>query len=168
MQSLVTLVGNIVKDVTVRETSGGIVANFRIACDNGYLDKRTKQWVERTVFFNVSAWRQLGENVAASVHSGQPVIVVGRLRQREFDRDGQRVTVIEVDADLVGHDLSRGSASFARKPRGPQTADLAREVLDSREHPAEQAHTTDLTGWAGPGLVVDPVPLSAGSEAAVA
>lgn len=162
MQSLLTLVGNVVNDVVVRETSGGTVANFRMACDNGYLDRRTKQWVERTTYLTISAWRALGDNVATSVRKGQPVVVVGRPRQREFERDGQRVTVIEVDADLVGHDLGRGSAQFVRTPRGPQTADLAREAAleagAGSVSGAPATYVTDGTGWAVPGL-------TAGAEA---
>ena len=163
MQSTVTLVGNVVTDVTLRQTASGPVAGFRLASTNGYTDRRTQQWVERTTYLSVSAWRALGEHVAESVHKGQPVVVVGRLRQRDFERDGQRVTVVEVDADLVGHDLSRGTAAFVRARRGPQTADLAREALrmtgaagpDDRGLPAGVD-----PGWAVPGLpvVADPVP----------
>jgi single-strand DNA-binding protein len=88
------------------------------------------------VYLNVSAWRNLGEHVAASLAKGQPVIVVGRLRQREFDdKDGQHHTVVEVDADTVGHDLARGRATFVRRPRGPQTAEIA-ELEEAFARPA--------------------------------
>ncbi len=156
MQSTVTLVGNLVTDVTLRETTAGVVANFRLAVSNGYLDKRTQQYVERTTYLGISAWRRLGENVAASLHKGQPVVVVGRLRQREFEREGQKITLIEVDADLVGHDLARGSAEFARNPRGPQTADLTRAEetpgLSSVPEPRFEEGSTPT--WLAPGVPV--------------
>ncbi len=167
MQSTVTLVGNVVKDVVVHQTAGGVVANFRMAATNGYQDRRTQQWVERTTYINVSAWRGLGEHVAASVRKGQPVVVVGRLRQREYDKDGQRMTVVEVDAEVVGHDLNRGSSQFVRAPRGPQTADLAREMVLATELRGDAAgssspYVTDGTGWAVPGLTVgEATPVSA-------
>ena len=141
MQSTVTLIGNVADDVRVRETSSGVVASFRLAASNRWYDKRGQRWAERTTFLTVSAWRQFGENIAASLHRGQPVVVVGRLRQREFERDGQRVTSYEVDADLVGHDLTRGSAVFARNPRGPQTSDVRR--LEEAPVPSS---------WAAPGV----------------
>jgi single-strand DNA-binding protein len=126
VRSTVTLSGNVVSDVTLRATSGGPVAGFRMAVTESWWDKRTERWAERVTYLTVSAWRQLGEHVADSVAKGQPVVVVGRLRQREYDdRDGIHRSVIEVDADIVGHDLSRGRASFVRRPRGPQTADVA-------------------------------------------
>ena len=158
MQSTVTLVGNVVTDVTLRQTAGGVVAGFRLAATNGYTDRRTQQWVERTTYLHVSAWRALGEHVAGSVHKGQPVVVVGRLRQREYEKDGQRVMVIEIDADLVGHDLSRGTAEFVRARRGPQTADLAREAVVARELSGDgdtrATFVTDGSGWAVPGLSI--------------
>ena len=156
MQSTVTLVGNVVTDVTLRHTTGGAVAGFRLAATNGYLDRRTSQWVERTTYLNVSAWRGLGENVASSLHKGQPVVVVGRLRQREYEKDGQTHQVIEVDAEMVAHDLTRGTASFVRTRRGPQTADLAREAVVATEVSGDgdtrSTYVTDGSGWAVPGL----------------
>jgi single-strand DNA-binding protein len=159
MQSSVILTGNVVNDVSLRQTPGGTVANFRMATNDGYFDRRTQKWVDRTTYLNVSAWRGLGENVALSLFRGQPVVVCGRLRQREFEREGQKVTVIDVDADVVGHDLTRGTASFRRTPKGPQTADLAREEALLGEQPSASLATfvTDGTGWAVPGLAVTAV-----------
>ena len=126
MRSTVTLSGNVVTDVALRSTTAGPVANFRMAVTESWWDKRTERWAERVTYLQVSAWRQLAEHVADSLAKGQPVVVVGRLRQREWDdKDGVHRSTIEVDADLVGHDLSRGRASFTRRPRGPQTAEIA-------------------------------------------
>lgn len=151
MQSTVTLVGNVVSDVRVRDTGNGVVAGFRIAADNGYYDRRQQQWVDRTTYVSVSAWRALGENVAQSLFKGQPVVVVGKPRQREFERDGQQVTVIEVDADLVAHDLNRGVASFQRARRGPQTSDLLREVEAAATGRVEVPDTLPAE-WGVPGV----------------
>lgn len=158
MQSTVTLVGNVVTDVTLRHTSAGAVASFRLAARNGHTDRRTQQWVERSTYLQVSAWRALGEHVAESVHKGQPVVVVGRLRLHEYEKDGQRVREIEIDAELVGHDLAHGTAEFVRARRGPQTADLAREAVVARELSGDgdtrATFVTDGAGWAVPGLSV--------------
>ena len=78
--SSVTLFGNLVDDVRLRDTGAGVVAHFRIAVSNGFFDKRAQAWVDRTTYLNVSAWRQFGENLAASLCKGQPVVVVGCLR----------------------------------------------------------------------------------------
>jgi single-strand DNA-binding protein len=125
VRSTITLSGNVTGNVTLRSTPSGPVASFRLAVDDGWFDRSTQQWQSRTVFLQVSAWRRLAENVAGSLALGQPVIVVGRLRQSTYEKEGQTRTSVELVADSVGHDLSRGSAVFMRNPRGPQTSDLA-------------------------------------------
>ena len=62
----------------------------------------------------------------ASLHKGDPVIVKGRFRTSSFeDKNGQLRTSIEISADTVGHDLSRGPANYMRprpqrvNPEGP-------------------------------------------------
>jgi single-strand DNA-binding protein len=152
MQSSVTLVGNLVSDVTMRGTGRGEVATFRVAATNSWRD-RDGNWVERTTYLNVAAWRDLGQNVAGSLAKGQPVIVVGRPREYEYEKDGVTHRRVEIDADLVGHDLTRGRASFARTRRGPQTSDLAREVAAV---PSVDIPDTIPSGWAVPGLGQDP------------
>jgi single-strand DNA-binding protein len=127
LRSVITLFGNVANDLTLRQTAGGAVANFRLAVNEGWFDKKSQTWQNRTVYLNVSCWRQLAEHVGSSLALGQPVIVVGRLKQRSYEKDGVTHWVTEVDADTVGHDLSFGAASFVRTPRGPQTS----EVVDA-------------------------------------
>ncbi|MFN8170056.1 MAG: single-stranded DNA-binding protein [Candidatus Nanopelagicales bacterium] len=81
----------------------------------------------KTVYLWVSAWRQLGENVAASLALGQPMAVVGKLRQSTYEKDGVAITSLEVEAEVGRPRLARGTTAFVRTPRGPQTADLAAE-----------------------------------------
>jgi single-strand DNA-binding protein len=125
VRSTVTLAGNLTSNVTLRDTAGGCVANFRMAVNDDWFDKKSGQWRSRVVYLQVSAWRQLAEHAADSLALGHPVLVVGKLRQRQYDKEGQTHTVVEVEAEAIGHDLNRGRAIFQRAPRGPQTSDLA-------------------------------------------
>ena len=56
-------------------------------------------------------------HVAASVRKGDPVIVVGRLRTSVWTKDGQTRERLGLEAETVGHDLSRGTAIFRRASR---------------------------------------------------
>ncbi|MFF8377115.1 single-stranded DNA-binding protein [Streptomyces sp. NPDC015661] len=114
----VTLVGNVATAVEYRETVTGGVARFRFAVTARRWDRERGLWSDgNTSFYTVSAWRSLGANLAASVSVGEPLVVHGRLKVREEERDGQRKTFVDVDAVAVGHDLSRGTAAFRRAPR---------------------------------------------------
>ena len=46
------------------------------------------------------------------------MVVGGRLRVRDWERDGRKGTTVVIDARTVGHDLSRGTAAFKRHIRG--------------------------------------------------
>ncbi|WP_426363911.1 single-stranded DNA-binding protein [Streptomyces sp. E-08] len=114
----VTLVGNVATAVEYRDTAAGGVARFRFAVTARRWDRESGLWSDgNTSFYTVSAWRSLGANLAASVSVGEPLVVQGRLRVREEERDGQRRTFVDVAALAVGHDLSRGTAAFRRAAR---------------------------------------------------
>jgi len=124
----VTLVGNVVTDVSGALTPGGAeVAWFRLASTPRRYDRASARWVDGdTSYVRVSCWRALARNVVVSLSKGDPVVVTGRLRVREWEREDRRGIAVEVDASAVGHDLSRGVSAFTRPhrpaelPEGPE------------------------------------------------
>jgi single-strand DNA-binding protein len=114
----VTLVGNITRDPELRFTqSGRAVATFGLAVNRRY--QVNGEWQEQTSFFNVVAWGTLGENAAASLTKGTRVIVNGRLEQREYQtQQGEKRTVVEVNADEVAPSLRYATAQVERTSRG--------------------------------------------------
>jgi single-strand DNA-binding protein len=115
-ETMVTVVGNVVSDPTLRVTSGGAkVSSFRLASTERRYDREAGGWRDgETLYWQVSCWRRAAENVADSLVKGQPVVVHGRLRERRYEVEGERRTSLEIDASTVGHDLSRGVARFRR------------------------------------------------------
>jgi single-strand DNA-binding protein len=66
----------------------------------------------------VSAWRELAENEAETLdQKGMRVVVTGRLSQREFEKDGQKRTVVELEADEVAPSLKYANARVNRTQR---------------------------------------------------
>jgi single-strand DNA-binding protein len=117
--------------------SGVAVANFRVAASQRKLNQQTNQWEDdKECFLSVTAWRDMAENVVESLHRGDPVLVEGRLSQREYERDGQRQFAYQVDADAVGPDLRYATARAQRTERtqGPQVAD----PWATPQHPPQQ------------------------------
>ena len=113
----ITLVGNLTRDPELRFTTGGKgVASFGIAVGRRY--QVNGEWQEQTSYFNIVAWGQLGENAASSLTKGMRVVVSGRLEQREYqNREGEKRTAIEINADEVGPSLRWATASIERNPR---------------------------------------------------
>jgi len=114
----ITLVGNLTRDPELRfTTSGRGVASFGIAVGRRY--QVNGEWQEQTSYFNIVAWGQMGENAAATFTKGMRVIVSGRLEQREYqNREGEKRTAIEINADEIGPSLRWATASVERTPRG--------------------------------------------------
>ncbi len=125
-----TVIGNVVDAPRMRLTkSGHSVTNFRVASTSRRFDREQGQWVDNsTLFVNVTCWRAMAENVAASLHKGQPVVVSGRYYSREYELNETVRVAYELEANAVGHDLSRGTSEFQKLMR-PAAAQLV-EVDD--------------------------------------
>jgi single-strand DNA-binding protein len=143
MESQLHLQGNLVADPTQRVVaSGSKVTRFRLASRGRRFDKGLGEWVDTDpVYMSVACWRQLGDNVAKTLHKGDTVIVVGRLTMREYDdaNGGPRRSFYEIDATSVGPDLSRYVALLARPNR----------ELSDAEVPAQSAETDGVVGRDG-------------------
>jgi len=95
--------------------SGVTITSFRLASTLRKFDKLKNEWVDDiTNWYSVSTYRALATNVAASIKKGERVVVIGRLRLRQWDNGQKTGMSADIDADSVGHDLNVGSASFSR------------------------------------------------------
>ncbi len=102
----VFLIGNLTRDPELTETSGGVpVCRFGVAVNRGYGENRA------TDFYNVTAWRRLGEQVAQYTKKGNKIAVYGDLQIRQYDgNDGVRRTSVDVMAQDVEFLTPKGSS----------------------------------------------------------
>ncbi|WP_219461652.1 single-stranded DNA-binding protein [Nonomuraea rhizosphaerae] len=128
----ITLTGNVAAEPRQYSFEDGAkVTSLRVLTTHRYFDKRTGQWTDgERVCFAVRCWRSLGENVARSVQVGQPVVVSGKLRIREFGPEGDRRFMPEVEASAVGHDLRWGTGVFAKPERTGGPVSVSKEMRD--------------------------------------
>jgi single-strand DNA-binding protein len=136
----VTLVGFVAREPYLRETKNGVhVADVRIGTTTRMIDKQTGEWVDAdTSYFTVTCWRRLADHAKASLHKGDPVVVKGRFRTSSYeDKVGQLRTEVQIMADTVGHDLSRGIANYIwpKHPRQDAAQDPAGSQDTSEESP---------------------------------
>ena len=115
----VTLVGNITRDPELRYTSGGAAnVSFGLAVNRRWQNRQTQEWEERVSFFNIVCWREMAENVAESLAKGSRVVVTGRLEQRSWETEnGDKRSVVEVNADEIGPSLRWATAQVTRNDR---------------------------------------------------
>ncbi|WP_328326624.1 MULTISPECIES: single-stranded DNA-binding protein [unclassified Streptomyces] len=116
--TLVTLVGNVATQPEYRDSVTGGMARFRFAVTARRWDRQKQVWTDGpTSFYTVWSWRSLAVNLAGSVSVGEPLVVHGRLKVRDEDKDGQRRFSADIEALAVGHDMTRGTSAFKRVAR---------------------------------------------------
>jgi single-strand DNA-binding protein len=115
----VTLVGFVAREPTLRFTTATQtpVADMRIGTTARLQDRDTGAWRDgETAYYTVNCWRRLAHHAKLSLRKGDPVVVKGRFRTRTYiDKQGQPRTEFEIVADTIGHDLSRGCATYMRQ-----------------------------------------------------
>lgn len=116
MTDTVTATGLVATELRDTTTSEGLrIVSFRLASSQRRFNKTDNSWeYGPTNWFTVSTFRHLAENIAASVKKGDRVVATGRLRIRTWEKDGKSGTVVEIDADAIGHDLMWGTSTFTR------------------------------------------------------
>ena len=97
-------------------TSEGLpITSFRLASTQRRFDRSAERWIDgETNWYTVTLFRALAINAAASIEKGQRIVVVGRLRIREWENGERTGTTVDVEADAIGHDLAWGTAAFTR------------------------------------------------------
>ncbi|MDT0165055.1 single-stranded DNA-binding protein [Actinotalea sp. AC32] len=135
---------------TPREVHGDGVpyTSFRLATTPRWYDGKLGRWVDgRTEWITVKAFRDVAFNVAASVRKGDPLVAAGRMRTEEWTSEGVVRTGLVLDVSALGHDLTRGTSSFARRVhvQGDRVAghDGDHGTEDGGEAPVERLRADD-------------------------
>lgn len=112
----------------VQTESGLSVTSFRLASSFRKFDPGSNAWVTAdTNWYTVSSFRRLAENAGASLSKGDRVLVMGKIKIRDWDNGERSGTSVEIDADAIGHDLVFGTSSFERTPQ-PEEEDSEAEL----------------------------------------
>nr|MBR2109625.1 single-stranded DNA-binding protein [Alistipes sp.] len=113
MINMVILVGNVGLDPEVRTLETGVkVARVRLATTERIFNRQTNETSEHTEWHTITLWRGLAEVVDKFVRKGSQLYIEGRLRSREWERDGQKHYATEIVADdmkLLGRRSDNGA-----------------------------------------------------------
>lgn len=96
------LSGNVVKDPEIRYTpQKQKIAKFTLAVGNEWKNRETNDKKTQTDFINIVAWGALADICDRYVVKGKPLLVDGRLRVRDYEKDGQRKWITEIVAETI-------------------------------------------------------------------
>ena len=131
----VILIGNRTRDPETRTTSQGTtLCSFGLAVNR----RRKSEGQPDVDFFNVTAWRQLGDLCARYLSKGRKVCVVGQIQIRTYDaQDGTKRTAV----DIVADDIEFLSSAQQGGDYAPHAAAPAAPAAPSGFSPAESGFT---------------------------
>jgi single-strand DNA-binding protein len=134
----VVLAGNLTRDPELRFTNDGIPV-----CSFGLAVNRVRSRSEEVDFFDISAWRELGETIANYKKKGDPILLEGRLQYRTWEaQDGSKRSKVDVVADNVQFlggraDSDEGAPSGGGQARRGGGRGGRREEVDINEEDFE-------------------------------
>ncbi|MFG1863407.1 single-stranded DNA-binding protein [Microbispora bryophytorum] len=151
----VTLSGNVTDDPRQYQfRDGSRVTSMRMAVNRRVLDQQTNTWQTRdTTYYTVRCYRGLADNVQQSIRRGHPVVVYGKLRIKQFERDGEQRFWAEIEASSVGHDLKWGIATFEKPIRAYSAgapSDGERHAMEDATREWELTAPSGSSGLSGP------------------
>jgi single-strand DNA-binding protein len=149
----VILVGNLTRDPELRYlASGTAVTDIGLAVSEKHKNA-SGEWVEETVFVDVTLWARTAEVASEYLTKGSPILIEGRLKLDSWEKDGQKRSKLKVVCDrmqMLGGRGQGGGEGGGPRPAARQTAQNSaysqpappEEVYDAP--PAEPAAGDDI------------------------
>lgn len=98
---------------------GTALASFRLASTPRWFDAKTGTWTDgSTNWYTVVGFRALAASITLCVEVGQPLLVQGRLKVKNWEVQGVKRSTVEIEAVSLGHDLAFGTSRFTRSSNG--------------------------------------------------
>jgi single-strand DNA-binding protein len=118
--TMLTIVGNLTAEPDLRFTPSGVaMVKFTVASTPRVFDRETNQYKDGDpLFLMCTAWRELAEHVADSLHKGTRVVVTGRLRLSRWETDeGEKRSAYGLDVEEIGASLRFATAKIQKMTR---------------------------------------------------
>ncbi|MFE6474545.1 single-stranded DNA-binding protein [Streptomyces rochei] len=124
MSSTMTLVGRLTGTPELRFSPAGVaVAAFTIVTSRRVKDQASGEWSDAdTTYWDCKAFKQLAENICASLDKGMEVVAVGRAVQESWEdrQSGAKRSKIAVRVDSIGPSLRSATARVEKTSGGGQ------------------------------------------------
>jgi single-strand DNA-binding protein len=128
MSNHISITANLTRDPELRFLpSGTATVDLSVADNRRYFNRSSNEWDEETSYFDVVAYGELAEHVAESFHRGDRAVIIGRLRQEHWGKDGQKDSKVRIVADEIASGTRYGTAAVTSvERRQPVPADALR------------------------------------------
>lgn len=129
----ITIIGNLTKNPELRTTTAGVnVCGFTVAVNRPKTANNPDPGAD---YFNINAWRGLGDNCAKYLEKGRKVCVVGRVSLRTWEKEDKHGASLEILAEDVEFLSSRTEAPTPAEPAPQVDAQSGFEKVETDELP---------------------------------
>ena len=119
----VILIGNLTRDIELSYTPGGLAVTENCVAVNDRRKNGTGEWIEEATFVDVTLFGRIAEVCSEYLSKGSPIMVEGRLKLDQWEKDGQKrskLYVIGERMQLSGAREGGGSGGSGGGKRRPQ------------------------------------------------
>lgn len=135
----VILVGTCGQDPEVRYTpNGNAVTNLSLATSEAWTDKQTGQKVEKTEWHRVVLFGKVAEIAGEYLRKGSQCYIEGKLKTREWEKDGIKRYATEVHVDINGTMQLLGGRPDNQVGGQQQQQQQQRQPQQQRTQPRQQ------------------------------
>ena len=133
----VVISGNITRDPELRSTQGGMeILALGVAVNDRRKNQQTGEWEDYPNFVDCVMFGNRAKSVSRFLSKGSKVVIEGKLRWSQWERDGQKRSKIEVIVDEIEFMTSRGDGQHAAAPQTapaphPYQPPIAAPVVDA-------------------------------------
>ena len=92
----VILLGNITRDIEVKHLQSGMAVTEITLAVNDRRKDQSGAWIEETTFVDVTLWGRQAEICAEYLGKGSPILIEGRLKLDQWEKDGQKRSKLRV------------------------------------------------------------------------
>mgnify|MGYP002624453894 CR=1 FL=1 len=141
----VILVGNLTRDPELRYISSGTaVSDIGLAVNDRV--KRNDQWVDEATFVDITLWGRTAEVANEYLSKGSPVLIEGRLKFEQWEKDGQKRSKLKVVGErmqMLGGRDGGGGGGGRSSQSGAQSAGRPSDYDDYQPTPAASGPPDD-------------------------
>tara|TARA_R110000824_G_scaffold77915_4_gene196856 strand:+ start:8922 stop:9359 length:438 start_codon:yes stop_codon:yes gene_type:complete len=138
----IELMGRVGQDPKIHTfDNGGRVAEFRMATSESWKDKKSGDWKEKTQWHTVKCFTSSGNKGLAGfvqdrVVKGMRIRVVGQLTYREYEKDGSKRTITEINVPPFWGEVDpQEKLGDAREPAPSESPDETGVPIDDDDIP---------------------------------
>lgn len=151
----VILLGNVTRDPELRYISSGTAVTDIGLAVNDRRKNAQGEWVEETTFVDVTLWGRTAEVAGEYVSKGSPLLIEGRLKLDQWEKDGKKNSKLRVVCDRMqllggrGAEGGRNAEGSRGRPR-PVTSKAAGDDFDQSASFGDSSFSdSDLGGAPG-------------------